>query len=204
MLKPHVFHGLCDMVSVPAIDLFASRINAQVATYVSWPLEPAALFINAFSIHWGDRISYAFSLFSLIARVLRTLQEDRASMVAFFASVAVTSLVPQGPSVTCSATSPPPLPPCVIPAEPGIHPTTGPVADVACDGIFGQFFDGLGLSRDVAQFCCTPGGGALSDIIIGRSVAMGVSLFPAGLCSVSTTFTFLSTTFQFTVRLHAW
>ena len=117
MLKPHVFHGLCDMVSVPAIDLFASRINAQVATYVSWPLEPAALFINAFSIHWGDRISYAFSLFSLIARVLRTLQEDRASMVAFFASVAVTSLVPQGPSVTCSATSPPPLHPRVIPAE---------------------------------------------------------------------------------------
>ncbi|XP_045104423.1 uncharacterized protein LOC123499956 [Portunus trituberculatus] len=82
MLDPLVFRRLCDMFYVPDIDLFASRLNAQVATYVSWKPDPAATFVDAFSINWADRTSYAFPPFSLIARVLRKLQEDRASLIA--------------------------------------------------------------------------------------------------------------------------
>ena len=64
MLKPHNFKRLCQIFYTPDIDLFASRINAQVATYVSWKPDPSATFINAFTFDWANKSLYAFSPFS--------------------------------------------------------------------------------------------------------------------------------------------
>ena len=57
-----------------AIDLFASRLNCKVATYVSWKPDPGASFINAFQMDWQHHYFYAFPFFSLIFNMLT---EDR-------------------------------------------------------------------------------------------------------------------------------
>lgn len=81
MLAPHIFSRLCEVFSIPDMDLFASRINTQVPTYVSWKPDPSAAYINAFSVNWENRSLYAFLPFRIIGRVLRRLQEDRATLL---------------------------------------------------------------------------------------------------------------------------
>lgn len=66
MLKPLIFKLLCDRFYTPEIDLFASRLNAQIPTYVSWKPDPMAAYTNAFTINWSKKISYAFPPFSII------------------------------------------------------------------------------------------------------------------------------------------
>ena len=41
-LDPVVFKKLCEVFHTPVIDLFASAINKQTSTYVSWKLDPQA------------------------------------------------------------------------------------------------------------------------------------------------------------------
>ena len=80
MLRPHIFEKFCQVFYIPDID-FVFRINAQVATYVSWKPDPSATYINAFFLNWAIRSFYAFPPFSLFARVLRKLQEDQATLL---------------------------------------------------------------------------------------------------------------------------
>ena len=59
---------------MPSIDLFASRHNAQITSYVSWQPDPSAKFIDALSINWRQfKLLYAFPPFSLIANCLQKL-----------------------------------------------------------------------------------------------------------------------------------
>lgn len=81
MLAPHVLRRLCKIFYTPDVDLFASRINAQVEAYVSWKPDPSAAYVNAFTINWENRNLYGFPLFSIIGRVLRKFQEDRATLL---------------------------------------------------------------------------------------------------------------------------
>ena len=76
MLRPHIFKRLCQIFGTPDIDLFASRINAQVKTYVSWKPDPGATYVNAFTVSWANRFSHAFPPFSITARVTKKIQED--------------------------------------------------------------------------------------------------------------------------------
>ena len=52
------------------IDLFASRLNRQVETFVSWKPEPEAWAVDAFSLNWKDIVFYAFPPFSVLGQVL--------------------------------------------------------------------------------------------------------------------------------------
>lgn len=82
MISPHVFHKLCVLFSKPKVDLFASRINAQLPNYVSWRPDPHALAVDAFSFSWTDRILYyGFPPFSIIGQTLRKLLRDGATML---------------------------------------------------------------------------------------------------------------------------
>ena len=63
----------------PDIDLFASRLNAQIMTYVSWKPDPKASFIDAFSIKWSNCLFYAFPPFCLISRCLQKIIQDQAT-----------------------------------------------------------------------------------------------------------------------------
>jgi hypothetical protein len=76
-LHPIVFMWLSQAAFVPDVDLFASRLNAKVARFVSWCPDPSAFACDAFSLHWGDFNAYAFPPFSLIPRVLVQVKRDK-------------------------------------------------------------------------------------------------------------------------------
>ena len=80
MLQPSIFNQICSMFGKPAIDLFASRINAQTSCYVSWRPDPHAVAIDAFHMQWGNIQAYAFPPFSVIPRLLQKIRRDRARM----------------------------------------------------------------------------------------------------------------------------
>ncbi|XP_067045964.1 uncharacterized protein [Acropora muricata] len=54
-----------DFCFTPSVDLFASRLNHKLETYVSWKPDPFATFIDAFTIDWGPQSFYAFPPFCL-------------------------------------------------------------------------------------------------------------------------------------------
>ena len=59
--------GGCD------VDLFASRVNAQLKSYVSWRPDPDAMAVDVFTLDWSKFRAFCFPPFTLISRVLQTL-----------------------------------------------------------------------------------------------------------------------------------
>ena len=47
----------------PQVDLFATRLNAQVQKFVSWKPDPQAWKVDAFAITWTGTKAYAFLRF---------------------------------------------------------------------------------------------------------------------------------------------
>ena len=64
--------------SLEDIDLFASRHNAKIETYVSWRPQPMAKFADAFSIEWSQFFFYAFPPFCLVSRCVQKIIHDQA------------------------------------------------------------------------------------------------------------------------------
>ena len=62
-LNPSVFQKLSKFFGKPCIDLFASRLNAQLSRFVSWLPDPDAEAIDAFTLVWTDMFFYAFPPF---------------------------------------------------------------------------------------------------------------------------------------------
>jgi hypothetical protein len=81
-LSPAIFDKISYHFSKPSIDLFASRINHQLDTYVSWKPDPGASFVDAFTINW-ERFanSFAFPPFCLITRCLQKVVQEQATMI---------------------------------------------------------------------------------------------------------------------------
>ena len=77
MLNKEIFQQLCTEYE-PSIDLFASRLNAQLPCYVSWKPDPEAESIDALSIDWGPLNFYAFPPFCIIAKCLQKIIQDEA------------------------------------------------------------------------------------------------------------------------------
>ena len=50
MLNKNVFKQLIQIMGVPKVDLFASRLNNQLPNYVSWLPDPGAIAVDAFSL----------------------------------------------------------------------------------------------------------------------------------------------------------
>ena len=72
----------------PAIDLFASRTNTQLPTYVSWKKDPNAWKINAFTLEWGNLwILYLFPPWILVGRTLTKIMTDQVSEAILIAPV---------------------------------------------------------------------------------------------------------------------
>ena len=63
------------------IDLFASRINAQLKLFVAYRPDPDAIYIDAFTICWKTLNFYAFPPFSIISRTLQKIIYDKATGV---------------------------------------------------------------------------------------------------------------------------
>lgn len=81
MLNPTVFRTLVDIYGCPTIDLFASRINTQLPSYVAYYPDAHAVAVDAFSLVWDYDLCYIFAPFSCQGRVLKKLQEDKSEAV---------------------------------------------------------------------------------------------------------------------------
>ena len=79
MLSKSVFDQLTLKWGMPEIDLFASRLNKQVAAYCSYRPDPGASYVNAFSISWHDFYAFINPPFSLFGRCLQKIQQEEAS-----------------------------------------------------------------------------------------------------------------------------
>jgi hypothetical protein len=81
-LETTLLQSAFDVLDIqPNIDLFASRLNAQMQRYMSFRPDPDAEVVDAFSVSWKDFEFYAFPPFSVIPRVLRKVQRDESSGV---------------------------------------------------------------------------------------------------------------------------
>ena len=80
-LDPLVFRKVCHLFFLPDCDLFATRINTQLPRFVSWKPDPDALHTNAFTLSWSEGLNYAFPPFSIIGRVLKKIQVDKATLL---------------------------------------------------------------------------------------------------------------------------
>lgn len=78
MLNADIFKQLVEIWGIPDIDLFATRLNTQLALYSSWKPDPGCKFIDAFSESWCDLYCYIFPPFSLLGRVVQKLRRDQA------------------------------------------------------------------------------------------------------------------------------
>ncbi|KAJ8048040.1 hypothetical protein HOLleu_00199 [Holothuria leucospilota] len=78
MLNKDIFSKICEEYGTPDIDLFASRLNAQLKRYVSWKPDPGSEAVDAFVVDWHPYYFYAFPPFSLVGKCLRKIEHDEA------------------------------------------------------------------------------------------------------------------------------
>lgn len=79
MLSLPIFQRIVSLFGKPDVDLSASRLNAQVETYVSWWPQPMAKFVGAFSIEVSQFFFYTFPRFCLTLRCVQKIIHDQAS-----------------------------------------------------------------------------------------------------------------------------
>ena len=82
MIKSHIFRDFCALLGRPDIDLFASRLNAQLENYVSYRPDPDARAVDSFMLDWTCfDMPYLFPPFSVIARVLSKVRREGVTAV---------------------------------------------------------------------------------------------------------------------------
>ena len=77
-LSQKIFDKITKIFRQPTIDLFATRLNCKSERYVSWLPDPQAIAIDAFSIAWTNEFFYAFPPFSMIAKAIEKIMDERA------------------------------------------------------------------------------------------------------------------------------
>ena len=80
-LHQGVFKQILGALGKCNIDLFATRLNAQLEHFVSWRPDPNSVGTDALQLPWDRWEGYAFPPFCLIGRCLRKVREDKASLV---------------------------------------------------------------------------------------------------------------------------
>ena len=78
-LNESVFHFICGELGFSStIDLFATRINTQLRTFVSYRPDPNCVAVNAFLINWGKEKFYAFPPFACLSKTVHKIYQDKA------------------------------------------------------------------------------------------------------------------------------
>ena len=80
-LPRHLFIKICEIWGFPQIDLFASRLNAQLPNYISWSPDPYCVQVDAFTVSWADQFLYAFPPFILLSRTLKKIIVNEAELL---------------------------------------------------------------------------------------------------------------------------
>ena len=83
MLSKKLFAYATKLLNIqPTIDLFATRINKQLESYVAYRPDPYALAIDAFTQKWDPNvIYYLFPPFSVIAKCLQKIMLEMSNVV---------------------------------------------------------------------------------------------------------------------------
>ena len=81
MLCPNVFHSINHEFVPLEVDLFASRLTAQLPSSVSWRPDPEAMAMDAFTISWESLKAYANPPWSLVGRVLSQARQQGADLI---------------------------------------------------------------------------------------------------------------------------
>lgn len=68
-------------------DLFASRLTAQLARFVSWKPDPEAEAVDAFTLDWSQLRGYAFPPFTLTGQCLRQVLRQPLSQLTIVTPV---------------------------------------------------------------------------------------------------------------------
>jgi hypothetical protein len=78
-LQPAIFQLIKSEIGPVQIDMFASRINAQIENYVSWQPDPGAIAVDAFTLNWSSCThAFFFPPFSLLGRTIQKIASDQA------------------------------------------------------------------------------------------------------------------------------
>jgi len=80
-LHPETFSLVQQVLGPCQVDLFATRLNHQMAKYVSWRPDPYAMGTDAFQLCWLNLMGYAFPPFSLIGRCIQKTQQEGSTIV---------------------------------------------------------------------------------------------------------------------------
>ena len=81
-LSPLIFMQLSSIFGVPSVDMFASQVNHQLRTYISWHPDPGTTYVDAFTVDWAMFTNgYAFPPFCLVTRCLQKIVQDRTSII---------------------------------------------------------------------------------------------------------------------------
>ena len=80
-LDKSVFTKLLTVFGKPEIDMFASRLNHQLPSYVAWIPDPDAMAVDAFTQNWAEHHLYIFPPFSVIPHVLQMIEQDQAQAI---------------------------------------------------------------------------------------------------------------------------
>ena len=75
-LEQTIYEKITKRWGLPDIDTFASRLNYQILSYVSCGPDPQATAVDAFTLNWNFSFIYASPPFSLIAPVLKRIQDQ--------------------------------------------------------------------------------------------------------------------------------
>ena len=70
-----------EMWHKPLIDLFSTRYNHRLPTYVSPVPDPQAWAVDALSMSWKGLSAYAFPPWTILGKVLRKIRSDRPSII---------------------------------------------------------------------------------------------------------------------------
>ena len=86
-LDPSTFRQIMQILGPCQVDLFASRISAQLPKYMSWKPDPGAMATDALSQPWSNMKGYAFPPFALIGRCLSKIQREGVKEIILIAPV---------------------------------------------------------------------------------------------------------------------
>ena len=104
MLNTTLFpQSLKTLQFAPDIDLFTSRLNKQLSNYVAYRPDRASIATDAFTINWAKLKFYRFPPFSVIAAVLKKIQEDKATGVCALPNWPTQAWFPKAMKMTVQA-----------------------------------------------------------------------------------------------------
>ena len=84
-LHQEVCNSLWRLNGRPLIDLFSTRLNYRIPTFISPFQDPMALVVDAFLFNWDHLHLYAFPPFAVIRRVLNKLLDSRGTTLLLIA-----------------------------------------------------------------------------------------------------------------------